>query len=114
MKMNKFEKQPSGMIMLNLDQTPNMKGYDPSMKDYNNDNFSFTLKSRDDPFGNHHDGFDPYDFSYKDDKTGKHQMTSPMTRRQKAKEMDKMKESFRNASPNRFNIDLEKLSHCPM
>lgn len=114
MLKNKFEKQPSGMLPLNFDATPVNKGFDNCIKDYN-EQFSFTLKSRDDPFGNNQalEDFGFSNFALKGDKTGKNQNTSPMTRRQRAKELERLKEVAKNNSPDRFNIDLDKLTHCP-
>eukprot|EP00345_Euplotes_harpa_P019062 CAMPEP_0168334766 /NCGR_PEP_ID=MMETSP0213-20121227/10489_1 /TAXON_ID=151035 /ORGANISM="Euplotes harpa, Strain FSP1.4" /LENGTH=277 /DNA_ID=CAMNT_0008339525 /DNA_START=33 /DNA_END=869 /DNA_ORIENTATION=- len=114
MLKNKFEKQPSGMLSLNFDATPVNKGFDNCIKDYN-EQFSFTLKSRDDPFGNNQalEDFGFSNFALKGDKTGKNQNTSPMTRRQRAKELERLKEVAKNNSPDRFNIDLDKLPIAP-
>lgn len=70
MLRNKFEKQPSGMIPLSFDPTPVNKGYEIPIKDFN-DQFSFTLKSKDDIFANNH-GLEDYEFSnltFKGDKS---------------------------------------------
>lgn len=114
MNKNKFEKQPSGLLNLNFDHTPNNKPFEIPIKD-TMDQFSFTLKSKDDTFANNQ-GFSDYEFSsfaLKGDKTNKNKISSPMTRRQWNKEVDKLKDTIRKASPDRFSIDWDKISHCP-
>ena len=67
---NMFQRQPSGMIPLSFDQTPQNKNFEIPIKDFN-DQFSFTLKSKDDIFGNNH-GMEDYEFSnftFKGDKS---------------------------------------------
>lgn len=113
MNKNKFEKQNSGMISLNFENTPVGRPFELPMKDAI-DNVSFTLKSRDDPFANNH-GFEDYEFSnfsFKGDKTKRNNNASPMTRRQKDREINKLKEQIK-VSPDRFTIDWDKMSHCP-
>ena len=117
MNKNKFEKQGSGMISLNLETTPMNRGFEIPIKD-SMDQFSFTLKSKDDPFGNGNNfgGFGDYELSnlaFKGDKSNKNASNSPMTRRMAQKQREMMKESHRTFSPNYFKVDLDKLSHCP-
>ena len=114
MLKNKFEKQPSGIIPLSFDQTPHYKGYEIPSKDFN-DQFSYTLKSNNDIFGNAQ-GIEDYEFghfTFKGDKSWKNQSSSPMTRRQRAKELENNKEDVKGLSPNKFVIDWDKMTHCP-
>ena len=66
-------------------------------------------------FGNHH-GIEDYEFNnftFKGDRSCKNLGTSPMTRRQRAKEMERMKETAKGQFPGGFSIDWEKMTHCP-
>lgn len=82
MYTNTFDKQNLGMTPLSFDGTPNNKPFEIPIKD-SMDQFSFTLKSRDDVFGNNHSfgdyGFDNVEIKqeHKDNRS-----PSPMTRRQ--------------------------------
>lgn len=111
---SKFEKQGSGMISLNFDATPQNKAYEFPVKD-SMDQFSFTLKSKDDCFGNQ--AFGDYEFGnlsvMSKAARQKKESPSPYTRRQKAIDAQKLKETIKNSSPERFSIDWEKMTHCP-
>jgi hypothetical protein len=113
MNKSKLEKQPSEMIPLNLDNTPMNNKYEMPM-----DQFSFTLKSKDDVFGNNHNfgSFGDYeiaDFTCKGDKTQKNVSSSPMTRRQAQRKKDMLNDKIKMMNPEQFKIDLEGMSHCP-
>lgn len=114
MNKTKFEKQHSGMISLNFDNTPKCKPFEIPIKDCM-DQFSFTLKSRDDVFANNQ-AFEDYEFSnftFKGDKTNRNKGASPMTRRQMARKIEELKDTLKKSSPERFTIDWEKMTHCP-
>lgn len=113
MNKNKFEKQGSTLNLLNFDPTPMSRNMEIPIKD-SMEQYSFTLKSKDDIFANNN-GMEDYEFSnfsFKGDKTRKNKGVSPMTRRQKEREMNKIKDQMK-ISPERFQIDWEKMSHCP-
>lgn len=117
MNKNKFEKQGSGMISLNLETTPMNRGFEIPIKD-SMDQFSFTLKSKDDVFGNgpNFGGFGDYELSnlaFKGDKSNKNASNSPMTRRMAQKQKEMMNDRFKNFSPDRFKLDLENMKYCP-
>lgn len=108
-----LEKQGSGLNLLNFETTPMNKHFEVPMKD-SMDQFSFSIRSKDDPFINNQ-GFADYSFAnleVKCDKTPS-KLTSPMTRNQRTKEIVRLKQTIQNASPERFTIDWDKIELCP-
>lgn len=114
MQKPKFDKQQSGFNLLNFEITPINKNQDAFAKDFRED-FSFTGRSKEDPFQNNQ-AFEDYMFNslqQKGDQTNVFKNGSPMTRSQRAKIVEQARQQM-SRSPEKFQVDLSKHSHCPM
>lgn len=110
---NKFLKQGSGLLQINFDTTPINRPFEIPMKD-TMDQFSFTIKSRDDPFNNEH-AFGDFGFTNLEVKhdNNDNKSPSPNTRSRTNRDIEMLKENIKSSSPDRFSIDWERIQTCP-